>query len=153
MILTATEKDLKQKLMQEGGFSEKQAEGLLAVRRSEFTETEVKMFTEQSLDIKFAEMKGYLLMQAIWTVLISLAILGWFVMQLDKRNSLYFGDRFKDMKTTMDIKFDAQDRRFDVQDRRFNNFKDSVEARFDKIDSDLNDIKKFIFETRATDNK
>ncbi len=96
----------------------------------------------KEMDTKFRDMKSQFIVLGVSIVLASLVLLGWHVSHLDNKTRLYVEARFQ------------------AQDQRFDDFKDSVEARFDaqdkrfdKIDSSLNDIKNFIFETKATNNK
>ena len=97
------------KFLQEYGFSEKQAEGILQVMGAETEKTEKKIVTREYLELKLEKMKNYLIVQAVGIVLASLGLLGWYINYLDNKNRAY------------------------------------VEARFSKIESDLKDIKTFIF--------
>ena len=108
------------KFLQEYGFSEKQAEGILQVMGAETEKTEKKIVTREYLELKLEKMKNYLIVQAVGIVLASLGLLGWYINYLDNKNRAYV-------------------------EARFSEFKDSVNTRFDKIESDLKDIKTFIF--------
>ena len=115
------------KFLQEYGFSEKQAEGILQVMGAETEKTEKKIVTREYLELKLEKMKNYLIVQAVGIVLASLGLLGWYINYLDNKNRAYVEVRFSNVEA------------------RFSEFKDSVNTRFDKIESDLKDIKTFIF--------
>ena len=118
------------KSLQEYGFSEKQAEGILYATGIQEEKTEKKMVTKVYLDFQIEKMKNHLIIQAVAIVLASLGLLGWYINRVDNKTRHY-----------IEAQFNAQDKRFDAQDKQF----DAQDKRFDKIESDLKDIKNFIF--------
>ena len=124
-MATALVKDIE--FLQKYGFSEKQAEGILSVTESRAKQIEEKAVTKEYLELKFEKMKNYFIIQAVGIVLASLGLLGWHINYLDNKNRAYVKARFSEFKDNNNARFEG------------------IEARFDKIESDLKDIKNFIF--------
>ena len=150
-MTTAMAKNLKN--LEESGFSAEQAEVLLQITRQQTEEllenvkeqvdqTEKKVVTKEYLDlqmakmgVQIAKMKTSLFVQTVGIVLAGMVLLGWFIDHLDTKSRAY-----------IDARLSAQDALFtEFKDNVFNEFKDNVNIRFDKIESDLKDIKNFIF--------
>ena len=81
------------------------------------------MVTAEYLDLQAENIKKSLIIQTIGVVFSGMVLLGWFINYLDNKTRDYVNARF-----------------------------DSQDARFDKIESDLTDIKNFIFSLSAPHN-
>ena len=124
MAQALADRDLR--LLQESGFSAKQAEGILSVTQAQAENTEKKVVTREyfeikfkEMEIKFANMKAYLVVQGVGIVLASMAVLGWYISHLDSKTRAY-----------VDVRFSAQDQRFN------------------RIESDLKELKQDFKELR-----
>ena len=140
MAQALADRDLR--LLQESGFSAKQAEGILSVTKhrteelvnqsaqKQTAEIEKKVVTREYFEIKFKEMeikfvnmKAYLVVQGVGIVLASMAVLGWYISHLDNKTRAY-----------VNVRFDEQNKRFD--------------DRFNRIESDLKELKQDFKELR-----
>ena len=81
------------------------------------------MVTVEYLSLQAENIKKSLVIQTIGVVFSGMVLLGWFINYLDNKTRDYVNARF-----------------------------DSQDARFDKIESDLKDIKNFIFSLSAPKN-
>ena len=149
MAQALAERDLR--LLQESGFSAKQAEGILSVTQSQAENTEKKVVTREYLDLQAENITKSLVIQVGGVVLSGILLLGWFTNYLDNKTHR----RFNDFKDNVNVRFDEQNKRFDDQNKRFdeqnkrfedrfNRFEDRFnrfEDRFNRIESDLKELK------------
>ena len=151
MSIALAERDLR--FLQDYGFSEKQAEGILSVTKSQVKELveksaqkqaekiKEKMVTKEYLDLQAENIKKTLVIQVGGVVLSGLLLLGWYISHLDSKTRAYVDARF----SAQDQRFDEQNRRFnerfDEQNRHFDERFDEQNRRFENIESDLKELK------------
>ena len=142
MAQALADRDLR--LLQEYGFSAKQAEGILSVTQSQAENTEKKVVTREYLDLQAENITKSLVIQVGGVVLSGILLLGWFTNYLDNKTHR----RFNDFKDNVNVRFDEQSKRFDEQNKRFDEqnkrFEDRFnrfEDRFNRIESDLKELK------------
>ena len=128
MVSTALVNDFE--YLKDFGFSDQQVKGLsrLSQKQKEnllhiTQEQEKKMVTKDYLELQISKLKVHFLLQGVALLLSGMVLLGWFIDHLDNKTRAYVDAHFKHI----DDRFDAQDKRFD------------------KIESELKDIKNFIF--------